>query len=345
MIDFTALSLPVLIGAFLALAAVVLWAGTRLARLADRLADLTGWGEAITGAIFLGAITSAAGSVTSVAAAAKGHPDLAISNAIGGIAAQTVFLVPADLAYRRANLEHAAASLSNMISGAVLMVLLTLLLIAAVLPEVTLFAIHPITPLLLITYILGMAVSDNAKKAPMWGPQQTRDTAEDVPDEPKGDRRTVFKLFGLVILLGLLVGLAGYFIAETGLAIAEKTDIRKGVVGALMTSVSTSTPELVTTLAAVRRGALTLAIGGILGGNAFDVLFSAFSDIAYRDGSIYHAMEPDQLFLIQLSILMTAVLLMGLLQRERHGPANIGFESIALVGLYAGGVALLVWAF
>ena len=52
----------------------------------------------------------------------------------------------------------------------------------------------------------------------------------------------------------------------------------------LMTAVATSLPELVTTLAAVRRGAAQLAVGGIIGGNAFDVLFLSASDVAYRDG-------------------------------------------------------------
>lgn len=40
-------------------------------------------------------------------------------------------------------------------------------------------------------------------------------------------------------------------------------------------------------MAAVRRGALTLAVGDILGGNCFDVLFISGSDVAYREGSIY----------------------------------------------------------
>jgi len=101
-------------------------------------------------------------------------------------------------------------------------------------------------------------------------------------------------------------------------------------------------PELVTSLAAVRRGALTLAVSGILGGNAFDTLFLGFSDIAYRDGSIYHAASSQQLFLIALSILMSSTLLVGLLRREKHGIANIGFESFAVVMLYLMGVVLVL---
>jgi cation:H+ antiporter len=41
---------------------------------------------------------------------------------------------------------------------------------------------------------------------------------------------------------------------------------------------------------------------------------------------------------------MTGVLLMGLIYRERHGPGNIGMESVILLLLYLGGlVTLSVW--
>lgn len=59
-----------------------------MAKIFDRLADRTGMGEVIIGAVFLGGSTS--GIVTSVTAAATDHPGLAISKAIGGIAAQTL---------------------------------------------------------------------------------------------------------------------------------------------------------------------------------------------------------------------------------------------------------------
>ena len=88
-----------------------------MTRVADRLADLTGLGEAVFGAALLGASTSLPGAVASIFMAAAGRADLAVGNAVGGIAAQTAFLVFADLAFRRANLEHAAASVPNMING------------------------------------------------------------------------------------------------------------------------------------------------------------------------------------------------------------------------------------
>ena len=112
--------------------------------------------------------------------------------------------------------------------------------------------------------------------------------------------------------------------------------------GALATAVVTSLPELVTTIAAVRRGALQLAVGGIIGGNSFDTLFLTLADVSYRDGSLYHAVGAQDRFWSLTAILMTAILLGGMLLRQRIGPARIGAESLALLLVYAGAIALQV---
>ena len=120
------------------------------------------------------------------------------------------------------------------------------------------------------------------------------------------------------------------------------TGLSEGVVGTLLTATTTSIPEAVIALAAVRRGALTLAVGDIIGGNTLDVLFLSFSDLMYRGGFIYHAVTPVQSFWLALSLLMAAVLLLGLVRREEHGIGNIGFESFLVLVLYLSGVFLLL---
>lgn len=62
----------------------------------------------------------------------------------------------------------------------------------------------------------------------------------------------------------------------------------------------------------------------------------------YRSGSIYHAVTQVQSFWLALSLLMTAVLLLGLIRREEHGIGNIGFESFLVLVFYLGGLLLLV---
>lgn len=321
---------------------VIALAGWRLARVADMLADRTGLGEAVTGALLLGAATSLPGIMATVAAASGGRPELAMSNALGGIAAQTMFLAIADVAHRGVNLEHAAASSTNILQCGMLILLLTVILAAMTAPEVTLLGVHPATPLLAVVYIVGLRAARKAQESPMWRPEQTRETREDTPDDDSFKGPSTTSLWIRFVIFAAIIGVAGWSVAQAGAGLARQTGISDSVVGALLTAVSTSLPELITAIAAVRQGALTLAVGNIVGGNAFDTLFAAAGDVAFRGGSIYHAVAGAEIFLVSLCLLMTSTLLVGLVVRERRGLANIGLESVLLLALYPLGMVVLM---
>ncbi|WP_168015043.1 sodium:calcium antiporter [Halomonas salinarum] len=338
----TDLSLSTAIALTIGCTLVIGVAGTRLAHIVDDLADRTGLGEAIAGAVLLGLATSLSGLVLSVSAALADHPTLAMSNALGGIAVQTLFLTIADLVHRRANLEHAAASVGNLVQGSLLLCLLALVLVGRFAPEWTLWQVHPVTPLLVVVYLFGLRLADRTKDSPMWRPAQTRDTQPDIPDD-QAATRSLLTLWLSFLGLALALATSGWVLERAASVIAIETGIGQSVVGALMTAVVTSLPELVTSVAAVRRGALTLAVAGIIGGNAFDTLFVAASDVAYRGGSIYHAIPDPVALWVALSLLMTAILMVGMIHRERQGPGRIGFESVAIAACYLAGVLSLLF--
>lgn len=335
-------SIPELLAGFLAAAAVVVASGLRITGLADRLADRTGLGEAVAGGLLLGAATSLSGTVVSITAANDGYASLAYSNSIGGIAAQTAFLALADLTYRKANLEHAGAELANIFQAVVLIVLLTLPLLAGGVAEVTVLSVHPVSLAIPAVYVGALYATRRLRAAPMWRPVTTLETRIDTPEAEDDARRatSTARLFAIFILLMAVMGVAGWVIAKTAAEITGRLALSESLVGALLTAVVTSLPELVTTLAAVRVGALQLAIGGIIGGNTFDTLFLTAADVAYRDGSLYHAIGTADRFWTATGVLMTAILLAGLVFRERSGPARMGLESLALLIVYAGAIAL-----
>jgi cation:H+ antiporter len=238
------------------------------------------------------------------------------------------------MTHRKANLEHAAASIANMMQGTLLVALLALCIIGIAGPQVGLFQIHPVSPLLIVGYLFGLWQITRARTEPMWRAEETQET---LIDETRTEHLTSTQLvlaWTKFTVLGVVIGLAGYVVAETGIALSNQAGISQTVVGGFLTAVITSLPELVTSIAAVRHGALTLAVGGVTGGNCFDVLFLSFSDFAYREGSIYAALGREQLFMISLTILLTGILLLGLLRREKHGIANIGFESFFIIVFY-----------
>lgn len=331
-------------GVFAACALAIAVAGTGLARVADELADRTGMGQIVAGALFVGGSTSLPGVITSMSTAADGHAGLAIGNAVGGLTAQTTFLAFADLAYRRANLEHAAASVTGLAQATLLVTMLTIPLIAASTPEVTLLHMHPASIVLFVMYGLGLRLLVRIKDEPMWSPvptQATREEAELAANAPP-DRRSTARLWRTFVLLAAVTAVAGYAIGESSVALVATTGLSESAVGTLFTAIANSLPELVTAIAAVRIGAVNLAVGDIIGGNAFEVLFLAAGDLVYTPGSLYHEFTADNTFTALLVILMTGVLLLGMLRRERRGIANIGWESAAVLALYAMSVVVVL---
>ncbi|MBL4611921.1 sodium:calcium antiporter [Halopseudomonas sp.] len=332
------------IGIFIGAGVLILIVGTWLAGLADRFADRTGMGEAMTGTVFLGLVTSLPGLTTSITAAIDGRPSLAISNALGGIAVQTAFLGLADISYSRANLEHAVASVQNMMQIVLLAILLSMVLLAFSSPELTVAHVHPVSPAILLVAGFGIFIIYRSGKEPMWQPSHTRETVADVADENNEQENLPLLALKLAVA-SLAVILAGVVVARTTGNIVDQTGMSEVVAGALLSGVVTSLPELVTSIAAVRRGALTLAVADITGGNFFDVLFLFAVDVAYLSGSAFHSpgIGAREVFMTALILLLNMILLLGLIVRQRSGPGNIGLESVLVLTLYLGGASALAF--
>lgn len=319
--------------AFIIGAVIIVTAGSRLARVADELADRTGMGEALFGLFLLAGVTSLPDFAATLSAALDSRPDLAMSNVMGSMAANLVFLGIADIVYRKANLEHAAASSSNLMLAALLIVLMALPLLAIVSPPIDILGIHPVTPLIVAAYIFGINLVRNIDSNPMWFPRKTRHTVPDEPEPVVGG--SLPKAWLSFIALAVVTGAAGWVLMEGAKGISDQTGMSDTLVGGLLTALATSSPELVTTIAAIRRGALTLAVSNIFGTNCFNMLVVATADVGYPGGSIYHDMDPVQMTWGLISILMTAILLMGMVRRQRYGIGRIGFESALILSVYA----------
>jgi cation:H+ antiporter len=335
---FSSLILSII--AFGVAALVIVIAGSRLARIADELADRTGLGEALFGVLLLAGVTSLPDFAATLSAAVDARPDLAMSNVMGSMAVNLAFLGVADMVYRKANLEHAAASAVNLTLAGLLIVLLTLPLFAVAAPAVTQWGVHPITPVIVAAYLFGLHLVHRTRARPMWFPRLTRQTVPDKPEQHhRGSSATVW--FGFIVL-AVVTCIAGWVLMEAAKGIADQTGLSETLVGGVFTALATSSPELVTTIAAVRFGALTLAVSNIFGTNCFNMLVVAAADAGYPHGSIYHDMAPVQMTWGLVSILMTAILLLGMVRRETYGIGRIGFESALILAVYAVALSIVV---
>ena len=88
------------------------------------------------------------------------------------------------------------------------------------------------------------------------------------------------------------IAVAGVALPFAGSAIADIMGWNRTFVGTLLIAGATSLPELVVTIAAVRYGALNMAVAGLLGSNLFNMLILAIEDGLYLPGPLLAHVSP-----------------------------------------------------
>ena len=112
-------------------------------------------------------------------------------------------------------------------------------------------------------------------------------------------------------------------------------------IGTSLVAITTSMPELVTALAAVRLGAFDLAVGNLFGSNAFNMAAFFFADAAFREGPLLSAVDPAHALTALWSILLMNVGLMGIMYRVEKRYLLIEPDSMAMIVGYFLGLWLL----
>jgi cation:H+ antiporter len=318
---------------FAAASAVVVVAGIALARTGDEIATRTGLGGALVGTLLLAGATSLPEVVTDATAAWNLQPDLAIGDLFGSSMANMAILAAIDLVHRgrvwpRVGLEHARlASLA--------IALTTIPLLAILVPPG--FSIGWIgieSVLVVAAYVAAAAWLRRSR----WR-GGTRDRSGEII-EPTGwahaaeyrvPLRVVVARFAVAATVILV---AAPMVAASAGAIAVETGVGETFVGALLLAFTTSLPELVATFAAVRIGAVDLAIGNLFGSNAFNVNALLAADLAYAPGPILAVVSPTQVVAGVGSILLMALALAAVVHGNPTRIARLEPDAFLVLIVY-----------
>ena len=109
-----------------------------------------------------------------------------------------------------------------------------------------------------------------------------------------------------------------------------------------MITASTSLPELVTCLTAVRLGAFDLAVGNLFGSNAFNMAMFGALDLASGSGPVLAIAERGHVITALVAIILMAMALGALVYRPARRIRMRIPMSILLVGGYLAGTALMI---
>ncbi len=330
-------------GTFALSAAAIVYAGTKLSQYGDRIAELTGLGRLWIGVLLMAAATSLPEVFTTMSAGLLQAPDLAAGDLFGAGMSNMLTLGLIDLLQRgkrvwqQAAFEHTlVASLAMVLTGlAAFFVLLR--------ADVEHAGVGVGSLLLLILYVLGMRIvfrQEDVKRR-----QREREAVAEAAalaeDGPVGKRAALRRASAGFAVAALALLVAAPFLAGSAKEIAEETGVSATFIGTSLVAITTSMPELVTALAAVRLGAFDLAVGNLFGSNAFNMAAFFFADAAFREGPLLSAVDPAHALTALWSILLMNVGLMGIMYRVEKRYLLIEPDSMAMIVGYFLGLWLL----
>ncbi len=339
MVLFDAAQLPLAANILIfLLAAGAIWlAGPRLAGAADAIAEHTGIGAALAGLLILSFITALPETAVSVSAGANGNAKLAVNNILGSIAFQVVVLAIGDAVLRRRPITASAPSQMLLLEAVFSAMLLCIVAAAITVGDRSLLGVGAWTLTLLVGVVASYAAlsryQERAGRALM---------EEDEGIMPEEAPR--MSLAAAAIMVGLTAAVilaAGYTIAQTSDALAEQTGLGESFMGAIFTSASTSLPEIATVIAAVRLRRYVMAFSNIFGANIFDIALIFLIDAAYPGGPVLNHVGAFATFGALLGAMLTLIYIAGLAERRNRHFGGLGFDSWAVIAVYAAGVAIL----
>ena len=310
---------------------IILFAGTKLARYGDVIAEKTGLGRIWIGLVLLAAITSMPELVNGVSSAALVKlPDLALGDLLGSCLFNLLILALLDVIHRRAPILS-KVSLSH-IASAVMGILLIALAAGSIFAGegfsgLDLGWVGVSSILIIILYLVGGRQMFRFERK-----RQLASTSDEPLQYGEVSTRTVWLKFAFAA--AAVIG-AGIWLPFVGREIAETTGWGASFIGTLFLAVATSMPELVVTVAALRLGAIDMAVADLLGSNMFDIAIIALVDLFYTQGPVLAVVSSVHLTTAIVAIVMTLIVIVALLFRQKRKTfVVISWYSLALVGLY-----------
>lgn len=323
------------LGGFISCALLIVFSGVRLSKYGDIIADLSGLGKAWIGLILMAAVTSLPelfSGFSSILILKK--PDIAVGAVFGSCAFNLAILALLDYFVPGKPISSVVTK-SQILAGFLGMILIILSVMeihfGKLFPEKGWFGLFP--GLIILIYLISIRII-------FENDRQAQKAIENLASQPHKKeikislKKAIIKFLFYSVLI-VTAALALPYFAEK---LAQETGINESFVGTLLVAASTSLPEMVVSIAAVRMGSIDLAVGNLLGSNIFNMFILAIDDLIYTDGPILLATNPNHSLSALVTLLMTSVISISILFSSPKKRFALGIDAVIMILLY---VALL----
>ncbi|MDM9380134.1 sodium:calcium antiporter [Chlorogloeopsis sp. ULAP01] len=312
---------------------LVIFVGTWLSQSADILAEKTGLGRSWVGAILLAGATSLPELAVGISAIVVFNaPDLAAGGIFGSclfnlfiLALLDIFTGPSPL-LQRAQISHAlAAGLGSILLGVAAAGILLAqsnnnLIVGWVgSPSIVLILLYLVSARIIAQFELRRRTEVLEREVEVFQYEHIK-------------RQQAYLTFATLCIAIVVLGV---WLASLGDRVATVTGLGQSFIGALLLAATTSLPEVVTGLSAIRLNAVDLAVSNIFGSNIFNMAILGIYDLAYFQGNLWSNINSVHIFTGVVAMMMTSVAIVGLIYRAaRPSRLYITWDGLALILLY-----------
>lgn len=326
---------------FVGLSAVIIVAAMFLAKFGDGIAEQTGLGGSVTGLVLLAGATSLPELSVGYGAIKLGAEDLAAGGVLGSSLVNLLILALVDLISRRPGRILTRSAAAHALSATV-GALLTGLILLGILLDTSWSILHigPASWAVIAAYALcaRLIYLDQRESS-----KQAEGLKDNTEDKSRKHLIPILLNFGGFLAATAVIFVVAPMVAEKADLIATETGLGRTFIGTLLVAAVTSLPEAVSTIAAVRLGAVDMAIANIFGSNAFNMVILGVLDVTTPNSILYVVSETHAITAACVLITTAVGLLSILYQPEKR---FWFFEpDAALIVVLVVGALYLVYAY
>lgn len=309
---------------------IIFFSGRTIARYGDIIAHKTGLGGMWIGVVLLALVTSLPELFTGISAITLvGAPDLTIGDLFGANAFNLLNLAMLDIAYHNGVLLR-VASPSHRLTGWFSLVLVLVAAVSILISSLSstmaigMSWIGWYTPLIILLYLVFMRVLFRSEQR-----QPSPQTAEPAYRETSLNKTYLYFAIAAAFIIG-----AGIWLALIGKEIAEATGLGESFVGSIFLAFTTSLPEITVSFAAMRIGAVDMAVANMIGSNLFNMTIISIDDLLYTQGPVLAPpLSESHLITAFMVILMTGLFIAGLRFKPKRF-FRLSWWNCALIALF-----------
>ncbi len=320
----------------------VVGAGILIGRLAGEIGERLKLGRAWAGAVLLAFATTLPELVATVSVALRGEVGLAVGGILGSIVFNLTILVFVDFIANKP--FYTRVSTHHLSTGWLGVALLLVLFVAFGVRLAGVEALHGLSVGHVGVWPLGLLAIYGVGQYRLLSHARSLYSQED-PAQVTAWRG--FSLSRLLLTFALISGVimvSAYHLGIAAEGLAEAYGLGKTFAGATLLGIVTSLPELTNGLICAKHREFDLAIGNVLGANAFVFLVLVVADGCQLAGPILPMMSDIEVassaVMVGVAIVMQGIVISAIAWRSRLRVGRLHLVSLLLAALYAVSLAV-----